>query len=233
MNIEPILKLIENYGLSLVLLLIVLFWLRPKIDDLWKMFVKSSRDNKNKDPDDSQEIRKLLTSEVEINALLSELLINFNCVRTGIWQFHNGVRSLGGIPFLKVSLTHERTKIESIIGLYQNIPVSLISKLTEHLLDEEFIRIDFDSDDYEGITKEMRNSNTKTNHFFPVKDHNDHLIGIIFLAHKEEVEMTQDQIIKIKNFSQKIATILEKMADAIKKHDKKHFVSFWWEYLDY
>ena len=40
MDIEKILTLIENHGLTLIALVVLVGWLRPKVDDMWAAIMK-------------------------------------------------------------------------------------------------------------------------------------------------------------------------------------------------
>lgn len=221
MNLTTFVELIDKYGLALVLLIALLLWIKPKIDDLWNLFIKKPKEEE-KDMEDSQELRKLLRSEIDINLILNEILMRKKALRVGVWQFHNGVRGLTGIPFMKATLTHEVTKLSPVISLYQNIPVSLISNVVKELLDNDFVKVKIDDLGYEGTVGEMKNSGVKTTIYVPIRDHRNCLMGAITIAFLEEDRtFSEEEEGHMKEDTYRIATILETMATAIKVSDRR------------
>lgn len=121
---EDVLMLIDRYGLPLIILLclgyVIWKYLLPKLDDLWYAFL-GQRDSKIS-------VDEIFKADLEINNLLLNVLREAKADRALVWQFHNGGMSLNGIPFLRISATHEQaTRSAGIAQLYQNLPTSLFT----------------------------------------------------------------------------------------------------------
>lgn len=121
MELNSILHAIEEHGLPMVLLVVLILWLKPKFDQLWSKAVKSP------EPEERKTFDEVLRIDSEINELLVEIVNHLHVFRATVWQFHNGAWGLGGVPFLRVSATHQKNDSShpGYAHLYQNIPLSL------------------------------------------------------------------------------------------------------------
>jgi len=74
------------------------------------------------------DIDEIFKTDIEISNLLVEILRVANAGWAIIWQFHNGGMTMNGFPFLRISATHEQTRVtqEHIAHLYQSLPTSLL-----------------------------------------------------------------------------------------------------------
>ena len=52
MTIEAMLTLIENHGFAIIALVVLVVWLRPKIDDMWRLIMGMA--NPEKEPMDKR-----------------------------------------------------------------------------------------------------------------------------------------------------------------------------------
>ncbi len=77
-----------------------------------------------------------------VNITLKELLAVSGADRAIVYQFHNGVKSLLGVPFYYYSVTHEqvsdRAGVYPIAGRLQRIPVTTASFAVEQALKNNF-----------------------------------------------------------------------------------------------
>lgn len=69
-------------------------------------------------------------SDVRITRILEHLRVTTNADRAKLFQYHNGEKSIGGIPFLYVSNTHE------IVGPGTSSEISRLQKLPSSLFIE-------------------------------------------------------------------------------------------------
>lgn len=78
-----------------------------------------------------------------VNAILSDMLVDYRADRAKVVQFHNGTHNLGGIPFRYFSITHESvgTGISSEISNFQDIPTSVLGSYAEQMINHELVRI--------------------------------------------------------------------------------------------
>ena len=115
MGIEQILKLIENHGLVLIALILLVFWLRPKIDDMWAAIMKLASRPEPPVPvqEDSLSVKVERGKELagKIKRYIQTMLGEYRADRVYIFQYHNGGRGVGGIDFIKVSCTYETVTI--------------------------------------------------------------------------------------------------------------------------
>jgi hypothetical protein len=139
-TVEQILALIERYGLSTVFLILLvmglIIWLKPKMDMVWNEYSKS----RDKTPVD---VNMLVSLDLTIKGLLKELQLTVDCDFSQLWQFHNGIFSLGlpHLPFLFASITHEVTsdKVTPMSTIYRNIPITLFGDVGDGFLTSDFI----------------------------------------------------------------------------------------------
>jgi hypothetical protein len=106
------------------MLLLILYWIKPKADDLWEVVIERAR---GPTQSQHQNFDKLLEIDIDLNTLLVEALHEANSDYVTIWQFHNGAVSNGGIPFQRISATHQQVR-SGLTGWgygYQNLPNSL------------------------------------------------------------------------------------------------------------
>src|SRR5574340_656515 len=97
MTLDQWLSLIDEHGLPLIALIVIIIWLKPKIDDLWKRSFPKPPDVK---------VEKLFKTDQEVNQVLAEIITKTGAGWATVWQFHNGSMTMIGVPFLKVSATH-------------------------------------------------------------------------------------------------------------------------------
>ena len=93
-NLEPLIKLFENHALSLVALILIVFWLYPKLDDVWNLLMKLANPVKPTDDDVARKLReKLERSDImdeKIMSALRAVLTEFRASRAYIFSYHNG-----------------------------------------------------------------------------------------------------------------------------------------------
>jgi hypothetical protein len=78
-------------------------------------------------PNPHKGLDRMLEVDMDLNALITEALHEIDADYVTIWQFHNGAVSFGGIPFLRISVTHQQIR-SGLLGwghAYQNLPTSL------------------------------------------------------------------------------------------------------------
>jgi hypothetical protein len=114
------LQILERYGLPILLLIILYLILRPKAEQLWSLLMKTI----DPAPVSVEAITKL---DMDMNVLLTEVVLTMKANSATVWQFHNGQKSLSGVSFLKITATHQRVAPGKDVWAttYQNLPVSL------------------------------------------------------------------------------------------------------------
>ena len=116
---------------------------------------------------------------------LDQIKEDFNADRVWVTQFHNGGHFYPtGKSIAKFSVVYETVNIGvgSIQSNFQNIPVSLFSKSTNELLDNDIISIaDYKDPTIEtyGLKYVAEESNCKSGYIFSIKTIEDKFIGCL------------------------------------------------------
>jgi hypothetical protein len=116
---------------------------------------------------------------------LDQIKEDFNADRVWVTQFHNGGHFYPtGKSIAKFSVVYETVNIGvgSIQSNFQNIPVSLFSKSTNELLDNDIISIiDYKDPTIEtyGLKYVAEESNCKSGYLFAIKTIEDKFIGCL------------------------------------------------------
>jgi len=219
-TVEQILAMIERYGLSTVFLILLvgglIVWLKPKMDMIWDEYSKS----RSKPVLD---VNTLLSFDLAVKGLLKELLLTVDCDFSQLWQFHNGIYSLGlpHLPFLFASITHEVTsdKVTPMSTIYRSIPTTLFGDVGEKFLTSDFI-----------ITTLGPQETEKTQTFamgavsyavLPVTNREGKLAALLAVGWADKHEITDSEKLAIKVIARRVGIIL---ADALSeaKNEKGH-----------
>lgn len=101
---ESILKLVDNYSISFVISALVIYTLVQVVNILLDK-LKYSSFAVNKKHDALLEVRKTVT--IPLVEHMRKAMFKAGANRAFIYEYHNGVVSLGGLPFMKMSLSFE------------------------------------------------------------------------------------------------------------------------------
>ena len=133
----------------------------------------------------------IVTETLEIServmGKLDEVKEEYHADRVWVTQFHNGGHFYPtGKSIAKFSVVYETVNIGvgSIQSNFQNIPVSLFSKSTNHLLEKDIIEIsDYKNDTIatHGLKYVAEESNCKSGYLFAIKTIDDKFIGCLGL----------------------------------------------------
>lgn len=130
---EAILNWIDKWGFPLVLLILVLWWLRQKADDVWRRFVLRDADFEERFEDAiasilDRHIERLSEIDGEIGSIMYKVLDKMGSQWCTLWQYHNGDYNLAGSPFFRVSATHQKfvPGKEGWAHNYLRLPISLL-----------------------------------------------------------------------------------------------------------
>lgn len=175
-----------KYGIPLVLLALVVVWIKPKADDLWEIVMERARPRVELVKKD---LDQMLQVDIDLNSLITEVLHETGSDYVTIWQFHNGSVSFGGIPFLRISVTHQQVR-SGLVGwghTYQNLPTSLFVACTafkdlvskgEHAI----VRCG-DSEGNETILGILKAHGIKEMYVCPIRDSHDTLIAMLTFSY--------------------------------------------------
>ena len=220
-TINEIIKSVEEHGLSLVLLIgIIVFWFVPWVQRLSKKEQSQlDSDNEYEATLKKRKISQMITEktfkiDAEINLTLSEMLLSYGAQWVTLWQFHNGVNSLAGVPFLKISATHERTSpnVMAKAYLYKDLPVSLFADNNTYIAEKEVITLtNCDGNVNSAIRNMMNTSNIKKTYMGVVRGANGGLIGIITMSFLEDTWVSDSDFNNIRSYTSRVAIALSNL----------------------
>jgi hypothetical protein len=155
--VQDLLSLVEKFGLSLVILIVLLVWLKPKIDAIWGEY-SASRNIRELTAKQQKALNvdNILHFDLKVKALLDELKDQIECDWVQLWQFHDGIYSMGlpHIPFLFMSITHEVTSnnVMPMSMVYRSLPTTFFKDAANKFTTEDVV-ITTLSEDSNNISK--------------------------------------------------------------------------------
>ena len=193
--------------------------LKESIQPLEKRINELNGDNKNNDYH-----KDLVGAYIDINMAFKDIsrvtLTNLACDRVGIYIFHNGNKSMHGLPFFKMSCIHEWTSYgnSTLRGKsHMDMPLHLFNDFIENLYQsgvykaeniENAIYLD------PSIKEFVAFSNTKALYLVAIKDNENTLTGFVAAEFSEidtfEHDRDRDEYVRniIDNMVSKVAPIV-------------------------
>ena len=132
---QEIFELVENHGFVLVALVVIVFWLRPKLDEMFHLMLEMARKQPEPPPPPKPlpiRIRESDATDDKIMALLRAILTDMRASRAYVFSYHNGGENVLGQSFSKVSCTHEVVAlgVKPQISWLQQMPKTLVHAFT-------------------------------------------------------------------------------------------------------
>ena len=132
---ETTLRLIENHGFVVVALFLLVFWIRPKLDEMWQLLIEMAKRQPKPEPEKRPVVERMRESDAtddKIMALLRAILTDMRCSRAYVFSYHNGGENVLGQSFSKVSCTHEVVAlgVRPQQSLLQQMPKTLVYTFT-------------------------------------------------------------------------------------------------------
>ena len=138
-GISAILSYLETHSVALVITAIVIFF-SIRFGNLGFEYIASKLREKKHDEliDTRSKVNKT------INSLIDRAMLRTNACRAYVFEFHNGITALGGLPFLKMSCTYEfiNEGVKSAQYARDSIPLSLYSSMVDGIIENDFIVLD-------------------------------------------------------------------------------------------
>jgi hypothetical protein len=171
----------------------------PIVVTLIKEYIEKRKSNR-KDP-----VAESLKANILVDNKVNEILEEYNADRVWITQFHNGGHFYPtGKSIHKFSMFYETVVLgtASIKDYFQNIPVSLFSKSTNFLLEEEVIEIsDFKDETIvtHGLKYIADEYGCKSGYLFAVKSIDNKFLGVLGIDYtKKRKVLTPEEISDIR-----------------------------------
>ena len=209
---ETTLRMIENHGLTLVAIIAMVMWLRPKLDEMWRLLFDLAKPNKEAT---EKRIERANAADDQIMAILRAIQTEFRASRAYVFQYHNGGFNMVGGSFSRVSRTHEVVAlgIQRQQQWLQRMPRTLVHAFTK-MIDSglgvfcpciESCFMETDASTYETLRQQgivsVYCAGLFSDRRFPMG-----FLGVDYCEGK--VEFTDSQMDKLKIFAERIATIL-------------------------
>lgn len=132
-----------NFDISSVYVFAVLLFILLAIFQVGRNILKHSNadaniveelENDKKNKKHREDLKKRFTIGPEISSILKDILIDLNASRATVCEMHNGTNSLGGVPFLYLSMNYEEIskEVEYSSEDFNNINMSRIPFIGSH-----------------------------------------------------------------------------------------------------
>jgi len=218
MTIHQIILEIEEHGLPLfMLVMLVVVWFIP-----WVKSMQGASKRNTLPTDDEQEMfEKTIIYDMEITQVLTDCIREFGAQWGILWQFHNGIMSTAGVPFMKMSVTHEATApdFEPRGAPYINIPTSIFSDALQTLQKVCVLYVPLDSK-FGSITSIFRKEKVHHGYYIRVLNEKDRLIAAMSITYAKAHKIEEDEYPKLKVYATRIAILLAKLATAYPKKQR-------------
>jgi hypothetical protein len=211
-NIEGTLKLIDQYGVGLVALVVVGFfaWFlvkfilkrmkdqEKKIDSLIEKLINS----KEEDGLTEEKMDKFAINANRVQQLIYHILNEFDADRVSVYEYHNGGKTITGVDFKKCSNTYEAVGlgIEESYNEHQNIPISINFLWNKLLMNRKPILISdiscLEKTD-NTIFQILSSQGIKSYYSRLIKDYNGKPIGFMVIQYYEEMTVLDEEQLKI------------------------------------
>jgi transcriptional regulator with GAF, ATPase, and Fis domain len=213
-GLEELLGLIEKYGVSLVLLLLLGF-------ATWKLIKFLLSRMKNQDArikEQDERIDKLIQSlskpkitesklnsyankASEIHDLTHSFLNDIDANRIAIYEYHNGGNNICGIEFKKCSLNYEATdgKTKKIQSQEQSMPLSINPLWNKLIIQDKpiyILSINKLEETDNTIYLTLKNQNIKSYYLKQIRTYDNKVLGFMSITYYDEERVLSDDEIK-------------------------------------
>lgn len=164
------------------------------------------RDNIKQDTHDTLLTERLKNTET-IEQRLNDLLNYYHCDRILLYEFHNSLQNLSGIPFARFSCNYGRPApgIVSIKHKLQNIPFSTINTVVQDIVDfsdSTSSNVWYNVPDLEAKNPDLgqllASNGVKSVLFKALYDKNNNMIGLIsmeYIKHQQDLNVSYTKLL--------------------------------------
>lgn len=213
--IKEFLILFNTYGWPAVMFLFIMFW--------WFVpWIKRMITKTEKTPapyEDTHDIAILNASDAQINTLLGQACQKSRSHWCVLWQFHDGIKTIAGIPYVKQSVTHEYNVdgVEPRGAKYQGLPIGLFADALLEINKRGYIEVITGNTPYKTIENAYKSDGVSNGMFFRVCDIANKMVGILSISYETLTVIDLDTIEAMQGFASRIAMSLGSLA-ASRKH---------------
>lgn len=210
---DKTLQLIEKFGLSLTLLVLLIFWLRPKLNQMWDLMIKQAGKQSHETVED------VVAMSTCIRTALQDMMSDFRADWCHLWQFHNGIRSMGtrGLPFLYITLTHEvkKTGLATLIPAFEHIPLSMFDDFATDLIDGDILEFSKPIPNTEKLENLIIDYGVETIMIRAIRDEDGGVVAFISCSWKEKKEITDIDRKAFRAYGQRMSATLARLPDEV------------------
>lgn len=221
-TVGTILDLINKYGVPIVLLVWLLWWILKKGDEVIK-YLFGKVDKASDTVKKQANLMSIFEINSEVNEMLSQIVARYGTSYATLWQFHNGEMTIGGVPFVKISATHQKCKSNcfSWASRYQNVPTSFFADCIQEGIDLLEVDVD-DVSKNDAIRGVMKILNIRKAYLFSVTDSKGGLIGVLTITFRNDsVCLSTDEINELREYADRAAIHLERLTAYGKLENKE------------
>lgn len=218
MTVIEILRAMEVFGVSLVFLVLIVVWLKPKLDKMWDIILDIKRDT---NVVKHESVEDVVQMNACIKNVLQDMMADFQADWCHLWQFHNGIRSMGsrGLPFLYITLTHEvkKTNDPTLLPAFEKVPLTLFNDFVQNLISGDILQHCKEKGvELDGKVDELLEE-YGVNHLImrSIVDENGLLVAFISIGWKNHIEISENDKIKFRNYAQRMSATLARLPDAV------------------
>ena len=209
-----ILELSRTYGVPLVLLLGLVLYLRPKVDEAWKLLMKRAASEEKK----LEKFRENFIPHLEVNsrikALLAQILAAMKADRVYCFSYHNGGQSIAGIDFQRMSCIHEVVSLGTRPQqpIFQNLPITLFCLFNMKVVKRTEIRcsdIQCFADEDAAILETLKAQGVKSIFAWGLYDLSGLPIGFIGVEYcKDFRDLSDQEYDELKSVADRVSTMM-------------------------
>jgi uncharacterized membrane protein len=218
MDLHAILLEIEQHGLPLVMLvMIIVVWFIP-----WVRSMQGSSNRASSPTDlETEQFEKSVIYDMEITQAITDILEEFGAQWAVLWQFHNGVISTAGVPFMKMSVTHEATApdFEPRGAPYINIPISIFSDALQALQKTPILYVTLEGK-YASIANIYRREKVHHGYYIRILNEKERLIAALSLTYAKPHKISEEDYSKVNGYANRISILLAKLAVSYPKKQR-------------
>ena len=211
-TVKAIVDLVNTYGLPIVVSVWLLYWILKKGDELIK-YLFGKVDKASNVVETQRNLMSVFEINSDINEMLSEVVARYRTAYATLWQFHNGEMAISGVPFVKISATHQKcsSNCYSWASRYQNVPTSFFADCIQEGVDLLEVEVN-DISKNDAIRGVMKLLNIKKAYLFSVTDRKGGLIGVLTITYKKEGTcLNQDETNELREYADRAAIHLERL----------------------
>jgi hypothetical protein len=209
-SIAEWLDLFNRYGWPAVMFVFIVFaWFIP-----WIKKMNARLDNTDQITDKEHDLTMITQCDIEINQLLAQAAVKSGAQRTALWQFHNGGTTIGGVSFVRTSITHEYVTeaVQPMADRYQGLPIGLFADVLGAINENDCVTVEIGNTKHLVVENLYRTEGIACGGFYRMCNSRNLFIGFLAIYYTDCRPITLDINQAMQGFSSRIAQSLGVLA---------------------